>query len=679
MERCRAHTVLVAWQEQFGCQHIRLQISAVEHPDLASLPFAPRAWPTPAMASADIAEDKKVADAHSLDEKKSIRDHAVAGQHEDLVHDIYDPDAIVEGSIDVTYRELDTLRQVADKINMGSFLVIFVEFAERWSYYGTMNIITNYIRAPLPPGSIDGSVPRADRADGVAGALGKDQQIAFIVRTFNSFWFYITPFIGGVVADCYWGRYNTIMVFTLVYIVGHIILVAGSTPKVLEDPDKGLGILIAAIVVMGLGGGAIKSNVSPLIGEQYTGKMRKKTLPSGEVVIVSPAVTYQRIYNWFYASINVGAVGAISASFLARDHGYWKAFLVPTCILCLVPIILAAGRKTYVVTPPRGSILLEVLRVIKLCIGDKLSWNLARTYRNIQQPGFWEVAKPSNYEKDKQPSRITWDDEFVNEVIRTLKACRVFLAMPFFYLCYSQIDGNLSTVAAGMKLNGTPNDLIVNLNPIVIIIFVPIMDLGVYPALRKAKIAFTPIKRITTGFFIAGLGMLYAAVLEKFIYDKSPCHDNRPAACETAEGKPNPAPINVWVVAGPYILVGIAEIFATLVSNEYAYTKAPKRMKSTVMAFALFMSAISSALNFALTAVNIEQRFTWLFGSFGVVAWITGVIFWLSFRKLDAQELRLNAIGTGERQGFAGETADVTVAVHRHGEERLGRSANQAV
>ena len=48
---------------------------------------------------------------------------------------------------------------------------------------------------------------------------------------------------------------------------------------------------------------------------------------------------------------------------------------------------------------------------------------------------------------------VTWDDEFVSEVSRTLKACQVFLAMPFFYLCYSQIDGNLGTVAAGMTLN----------------------------------------------------------------------------------------------------------------------------------------------------------------------------------------------------------------------------------
>ena len=111
---------------------------------------------------------------------------------------------------------------------------------------------------------------------------------------------------------------------------------------------------------MGIGAGAIKANVSPMIAEQYTGKLRKETLPSGEIVIKSPAVTIQSIYLWFYAAINVGACGAISASFLARDNGYWAAYLVPTCIFALVPGVLVLGRKNYVVTPPRGSVLLEV-------------------------------------------------------------------------------------------------------------------------------------------------------------------------------------------------------------------------------------------------------------------------------------------------------------------------------
>jgi POT family proton-dependent oligopeptide transporter len=62
----------------------------------------------------------------------------------------------------------------------------------------------------------------------------------------------------------------------------------------------------------------------------------------------------------FYAAINFGSTGAISASFLARDNGYWAAFLVPTGIFVLVPFVLLIGKKNYVVTPPRGSVLLEV-------------------------------------------------------------------------------------------------------------------------------------------------------------------------------------------------------------------------------------------------------------------------------------------------------------------------------
>lgn len=39
------------------------------------------------------------------------------------------------------------------------------------------------------------------------------------------------------------------------------------------------------------------------------------------------------------------------------------------------------------------------------------------------------------YEQGKAPVRITWDDDFVGEVHRTVKACQVFLFFPFFWLC----------------------------------------------------------------------------------------------------------------------------------------------------------------------------------------------------------------------------------------------------
>ena len=54
-------------------------------------------------------------------------------------------------------------------------------------------------------------------------------------------------------------------------------------------------------------------------------------------------------------------------------------------------------------------------------------------------------------------------------------------------------------------------------------------------------------------------------------------------------------------------------------------------MKSVVTAFAQFQTAVSSALNFALVAVNVEPKFTWLFGLFAITAWVTGTIFFLTY------------------------------------------------
>ncbi|KAF7363143.1 Peptide/h+ symporter protein [Mycena venus] len=564
-------------------------------------------------------------------------------------------DSILKNSDSVTQDDLSTLRHVRDKIPWQAFSVAVVEFAERWTYYGTTNLYNNYIRAPLPPGSVDGSVARADRTFGIAGALGKGQEKSFAIRTFNTFFVYVTPFLGAIIADTKWGRYKTICVFTVVIFLGHIILVASATPTSLQHPETALGLLILAIFVMAVGAGSIKVNAAPLTADQYNGKLRKETLPTGETVIVSPRLTIESVYMYFYMAVNLGAAGAISASFLARDNGFWVAYLVPTCIFALVPIILVVCKKYYVITPPRGSILLETFRVIGVCLAARWSWNPITTWRNIRRSGFWDPAKPSSYKGGKVPSRITWDNEFVGEVHRTVEACKVFLFFPIYWLCWSQIDGNLGTVAAGMTLHGTPNDLIKNLDPISVVLMVPIFEWFIYPFLRKMGINFSPIKRMTAGFVVVGLAMVYAAVLEKYLYDRSPCSNHQPSACTTADHKPNAAPLNVWIVAGPYILVAISEVFALITSQEYAYTKAPKRMKSVVTAFSALQNAIASALNFALTAVNVEQRFEWLFASFAITAIVFAAIFYWTFRDLDRRETELNLIGTGERDGFVGE------------------------
>jgi len=85
-------------------------------------------------------------------------------------------------------------------------------------------------------------------------------------------------------------------------------------------------------------------------------------------------------------------------------------------------------------------------------------------------------------------------------------------------LAYWQIINNLTSQAATMVTNGIPNDVINNLDPITLIIFIPICDMFVYPALRKKGINFTPIKRITAGFLTCSAAMVWATVVQHYIY-----------------------------------------------------------------------------------------------------------------------------------------------------------------
>lgn len=117
------------------------------------------------------------------------------------------------------------------------------------------------------------------------------------LTTFNTFWVYLTPLIGAWIADTYWGRYKTVCVAVVIATIGHIILIIAAIPNVLDNQKGALACFIIAILVMGAGTGVFKSNISPLVAEQYRkNKMFIKTQKNGERVIVDPTLTASRIY-----------------------------------------------------------------------------------------------------------------------------------------------------------------------------------------------------------------------------------------------------------------------------------------------------------------------------------------------------------------------------------------------
>ena len=148
-------------------------------------------------------------------------------------------------------------------------------------------------------------------------------------------------------ADEHWGRYKTICISIGVAIIGHIILLISAIPPVIVNESACYGIFMLGLVIMGLGTGGFKPNISPLVVEQIPlTTIIVKSLPSGEQVIVDPTITQSRIYHYFYLFINIGAlVGQIGMVYAEKYVGFWLSYLLPTIAFLTCPFIMWWGRK----------------------------------------------------------------------------------------------------------------------------------------------------------------------------------------------------------------------------------------------------------------------------------------------------------------------------------------------
>ncbi|KAG5638605.1 hypothetical protein H0H81_011495 [Sphagnurus paluster] len=575
-----------------------------------------------------------------LQEEKKLSVEKAGSSTDDIAEGSLVLDGIHDGLTFPTEEERLTLRRVPDSIPWNVYLIALVELAERFSFYGSSVVFTNFIQQKLPPGSRTG----AGFADGQSGALGLGQQASTGLTTFYQFWCYVTPLFGAYIADTYLGRYNTICIAVAIALIGHIILIIPSIPGIIEH-ESAVGAFAVALIVMGLGTGLFKSNISPLIAEQYKRThLFIETRKNGERVIVDPSLTISRLYMYFYLFINVGAlVGQIGMTYSEKYVGFWLAYTLPTVVFLLCPIVLFFGRNRYVRSPPTGSILPTCLRLWRFAAKGRWSLNPVRTYKQLTADDFWENAKPSKQGENK-PRWMTFDDQWVDEVNRGLKACGVFCWYPIYWLTYNQLNNNLTSQAATMSTHGLPNDVLSNLDPFALIIFIPVCDLLIYPGLRRIGMNFTALRKITAGFATGALSMVWAAVVQHYVYKTSPCGYSA-STCEDAAGNALVSPLNVWIQTGSYILIAFSEIFASITGLEYAFTKAPVNMRSLVMAVFLFTSAISSALGEAFVSLSIDPLLVWNYGVMGVLAGVTGIAFWFYVRQLDAQEDQLNNMG----------------------------------
>jgi POT family proton-dependent oligopeptide transporter len=193
----------------------------------------------------------------------------------------------------------------------GFWFIFWGELAERASFYGMRTVLALYLTTVL----------KFEQASGAAVMHG------FIAAC------YLTPFLGGLLADRVLGRYKTILYFSGPYILGHVILGGFETRT---------GLFIA-LGLLALGSGSIKPNTSTLMGQMYE-EQKKSALLS-------------EAFSYFYAAINIGSAVAQLSLPKVRDwvhdatgsieRGYAVALTIPAALMVVAFSFFALGKKHY--------------------------------------------------------------------------------------------------------------------------------------------------------------------------------------------------------------------------------------------------------------------------------------------------------------------------------------------
>ena len=207
-------------------------------------------------------------------------------------------------------------------------------------------------------------------------------------------------------------------------------------------------------------------------------------------------------------------------------------------------------------------------------------------------------------------------------------------SVPFiiYWLCQAQMTTNTISQAAEMQTHGLPNDMLPNINSVTVIIFLPLTTQVLYPTLRRVSRPLRPLTRIAIGFFLESLGMAWAAGVQGYIYASGPCYSH-PRACPASANGSIPNEINIGVQAPVYFLEGLGEIFASPAGYEYAFTHAPKTMKSVVQAIFALTAAGGSVIGLALSPTYKDPDLMGMYAGLASAMFSTTILFILIFHK----------------------------------------------
>ncbi|MCF8706499.1 peptide MFS transporter [Rhizorhapis sp. SPR117] len=168
----------------------------------------------------------------------------------------------------------------------GLFVLFFAEMWERFSYYGMRALLIFYL---------------------VQHWMYSDEQASVIYGAYTAL-VYITPVIGGYLADRYLGQRKAVLFGAVILTCGHFLMAFEGEGG---QGSAAINIFWLALSFIIVGSGFLKANISVIVGQLY----------SRTDVRRDPA------YTIFYMGINLGAaLGAIVAGYLGQTYGWSYGF-----------------------------------------------------------------------------------------------------------------------------------------------------------------------------------------------------------------------------------------------------------------------------------------------------------------------------------------------------------------
>lgn len=315
------------------------------------------------------------------------------------------------------------------------------EAAERFSYYGVIAILFTFLTKNL----LDASGNAAPLDEHVA----KEWQHNFMAAV------YAFPFVGAVISDWLWGKYNTILRVSLLYCLGHAILAFVDSPQVTGIAPKNLLIIGLALLAMGAGG--IKPCVSAHVGDQF-GRENEHLIT--------------KAFGWFYFSINLGSTVSMALTpWLLDRYGAAWAFGVPGVAMGIATLVFWLGRHRFVHIPPGGA---GFFREMISRDGLRAVANLIPLY--LFTIPFWCLFEQTHSAWVEQAASMN----------RNLFGWQV-------------LPAQLQVV-----------------NAILVMAFIPLFTYGVYPALGRL-FEVTALRKIGIGLFVTAIAFVVPSIVQQWI------------------------------------------------------------------------------------------------------------------------------------------------------------------